>query len=138
MRILALEPYCGGSHRAFLDGWAARSRHAWCVLGLAAFKWKWRMRHSAVTFADDVAQRVRSGEQWDCVWCSDMLDLASFKGLAPDGQTAQDLYLTKSEALFLSGDKQAAKESLELALKAAPDGTKAAVIKEILQRLFSS
>ena len=42
MRILALEPYYGGSHQAFLDGWTAHSRHAFTVLGLPA----WPSSHS--------------------------------------------------------------------------------------------
>ena len=54
MQVLALEPYHGGSHEAFLDGWSSRSRHEWTVLGLEAYKWKWRMRHAAITLADDV------------------------------------------------------------------------------------
>ena len=83
MKILALEPYFGGSHRAFLDGWGDRSRHDWTVLGLPAFKWKWRMRHSACTFAEQVRERLAAGEHWDVIFCSDMLDLAAFYGLAP-------------------------------------------------------
>lgn len=83
MRILALEPYHGGSHQAFLDGWSARSRHTWTVLGLPAFKWKWRMRHSAYTLAEQVRKRLAAGERWDLLLCSDMLDLAAFYGLAP-------------------------------------------------------
>lgn len=51
MRVLALEPYYGGSHRAFVDGWASRSRHDWTVLTLPAHHWKWRMRGAAVTMA---------------------------------------------------------------------------------------
>ena len=83
MRILALEPYYGGSHKAFLDGWSARSTHTWTVLTLPAYKWKWRMRHAAITLADQVAKRVADDEKWDIVFCSDMLNLAEFKGLAP-------------------------------------------------------
>jgi glycosyltransferase involved in cell wall biosynthesis len=83
MRILALEPYFGGSHRAFLDDWWAHSRHNWTVLGLPPFKWKWRMRHSAYTLAEQVRRRVAAGERWDAFFCSDMLDLAAFYGLAP-------------------------------------------------------
>jgi len=41
------------------------------------------MKHAAVTFADSVRVRVEQGESWDLLWCSDMLDLAAFKGLAP-------------------------------------------------------
>jgi len=83
MRILALEPYSGGSHQEFLNGWSAQSRHQWSIETLPAFKWKWRMRHAAVTFARRVAMRVNSGEVWDAIFCSDMLDLAAFIGLAP-------------------------------------------------------
>jgi glycosyltransferase involved in cell wall biosynthesis len=83
MKILALEPYYGGSHRAFLDGWSANSRHGWTVLGLPAYKWKWRMRHAAVTLLDPVCQRLQAGESWDLLFCSDMLNLAEFLGLAP-------------------------------------------------------
>jgi len=83
MLILALEPYYGGSHRAFLDGWSAHSRHHWTTLGLPAHKWKWRMRHSAVTLAARAAERVERGEVFDLLFCSDMLNLAEFRGLAP-------------------------------------------------------
>ena len=82
MRILALEPYYGGSHKAFLDGWASRSHHEWTVLHLPASKWKWRMRHAAITFADEVNTRLEQGEKWDALFCSDMLNLAEFLGLA--------------------------------------------------------
>jgi len=84
MNILALEPYHGGSHKAFLDGWQQHSRHAWTVLGLNPNKWKWRMRHAAVTFAAEIGKRVAKGEQWDLVFCSDMLNLAEFLGLTRD------------------------------------------------------
>lgn len=83
MRVLALEPYYGGSHRAFLDDWSARSQHEWTILGLPPFKWKWRMRHSAYTLAERVRERTSAGERWDTLFCSDMLDLAAFYGLAP-------------------------------------------------------
>ena len=81
MRILALEPYYGGSHRAFLDGWRTRSRHEFTLLGLPAYKWKWRMRHAAVSFAEMVAEHVDQGERWDAIFCSDMLNLPEFRGL---------------------------------------------------------
>ena len=83
MRILALEPYLGGSHQAFLEGWSSHSRHGFTVLGLPARKWKWRMRHAAVTFAGQVREGIANGNGWDLVFCSDMLNLAEFRGLAP-------------------------------------------------------
>ncbi|MCP4247000.1 MAG: DUF3524 domain-containing protein, partial [bacterium] len=84
MKVLALEPYYGGSHRAFLDGWSSRSRHAWTVLTLPAYKWKWRMRHAAVTFARQVVDLADGGASWDALFCSDMLNLAEFLGLLPE------------------------------------------------------
>ena len=83
MKVLALEPYYGGSHQAFVDGWSSRSGHDWTLLTLPPHKWKWRMRHAAITFADEVAGRVRDGASWDMLFCSDMLNLAEFLGLAP-------------------------------------------------------
>ena len=81
MKILALEPFYGGSHQAFLDGWSSRSKHEWTILHLPASHWKWRMRHAAITFAKEVIARFEAGERWDIIFCSDMLDLATLKGL---------------------------------------------------------
>ena len=82
MRVLAIEPYYGGSHRAFLDGWTEQSAHGWTTIGLPPYKWKWRMRHGALTIARRVAQLIAGGAEWDLLFASDMLDLAQFLGLA--------------------------------------------------------
>ena len=79
MKILALEPYYGGSHKAFLDGWIKRSRHSWKLLTLPPSKWKWRMRHSAVTLSENTAKLK---EKCDLIFCSDMLNLPEFLGLS--------------------------------------------------------
>lgn len=80
-RILALEPYYGGSHQDFLDQWAARSRHDWTLLTLPPFKWRWRMRHSALHFAEQLSD----AEPYDLIFCSDMLNLSEFLSLCPPG-----------------------------------------------------
>ena len=84
MKILALEPYLGGSHNAFLDGWAARSRHRWEVLSLAANKSSRRIWNATLWFAEEVARRLAAGERWDLILCSDMLNLAEFRGLVSE------------------------------------------------------
>ena len=81
MKILALEPFYGGSHKSFIDGCAKHSKHEWTVLTLPPFKWKWRMRHSAVTFANQVNELIQNGQTLDLLFCTDMLPLAEFKGL---------------------------------------------------------
>ncbi len=81
MHILALEPYYGGSHKAFLDQWIARSEHEWQLLTLPAHHWKWRMRHAGIWLSGQVQQLWNAGTRWDVLFCSDMLDLAQFQGL---------------------------------------------------------
>ena len=84
MKILTLEAYYGGSHQAFLDGWQEHSEHVFSLLTLPPGKWKWRMRHAAITFAQQVNELVRQGQQWDVLFCSDMLNLAEFLGLVDE------------------------------------------------------
>lgn len=84
MHVLALEPYYGGSHAAFIDGWREYSDHTWSLHTLPAHKWKWRMRHAALTFAEAI-RPVEAAAAFDVVFCTDMLNLAEFKGLAPGG-----------------------------------------------------
>jgi len=79
LRVLALEPYYGGSHRDFLDQWAQRSRHDWTLLTLPPFKWRWRMRHSALHFAE----QLTDADTYDILFCSDMLNLTEFLSLCP-------------------------------------------------------
>jgi glycosyltransferase involved in cell wall biosynthesis len=80
LRILALEPYYGGSHRAFLDGWRAHSRHSFRTLTMPARKWKWRMRGAAIT----MGELLREGDgDFDLLFVSDFVDLAALVGLQP-------------------------------------------------------
>ncbi|MFP4056814.1 MAG: DUF3524 domain-containing protein [Candidatus Brocadiia bacterium] len=77
LRVLAIEPYYGGSHRAFLDGLVRHSRHEWTCVGLPPRKWKWRMRGAALSVARQLDQ------PFDLLFLSDFLDLACLVGLRP-------------------------------------------------------
>ncbi len=96
-RLLVLEPYYGGSHRAVLDCLLPALGWEFDLFQLPARKWKWRMRGAAITFADearrlDAAWRTEfpDGEpgrpgacsRWDAALASTFLNLAEFKGLA--------------------------------------------------------
>lgn len=84
LKVLALEPYYGGSHRAFLDGWIDASEHRWSLLTLPAYQWKWRMRQAPLTFAAELRRpETASQGPWDVLFATDMLDLAQLAGLAP-------------------------------------------------------
>ena len=83
MNILALEPYYDGSHKAFLDEWIKRSIHHWTLMTLPGYTWKWRMRHAPITFARTLHTAQEAPHAYDLIVCSDMLNLAEFRGLAP-------------------------------------------------------
>jgi len=102
IRVLALEPYYGGSHRAVLDGLVECLEplgFAFDLLTLPPRKWKWRMRGSAITMAEEArafsaawlqahpegeAGRLRPERAWDLVYASTFVNLAEFVALAGD------------------------------------------------------
>ena len=93
LRVLALEPYYGGSHRAVLDGLVERMDVDWTLLTLPARKWKWRMRGAAITMAAaarELAQSRAAADEaagtavrppFDVVFASTFVNLAEFRGL---------------------------------------------------------
>ncbi|WP_149499844.1 tRNA-queuosine alpha-mannosyltransferase domain-containing protein [Roseiconus lacunae] len=86
MKVLGIEPYFGGSHRAFLEGLVQFSRHQWTLATLPARHWKWRMRSAPSVLADQVAgmfgPHVKDQVFPELVFCSDMLDLPTWIGFA--------------------------------------------------------
>ncbi|MCW9015149.1 MAG: DUF3524 domain-containing protein [Gammaproteobacteria bacterium] len=81
MHILALNAYHGGSHRSFINDWQSHSQHQWTLNTLPANHWKWRMSHAAISFAEQLAQENENN--FELIFCTDMLNLAEFIGLAP-------------------------------------------------------
>ncbi len=82
-KILALEPFYGGSHKRFIDDWIDNSCHNWTLLTLSDNSWMWRMRHSAISFVSQIKKLADAGETWDIIFCSDMLNLAELIGMLP-------------------------------------------------------
>ncbi|MHC4714497.1 MAG: tRNA-queuosine alpha-mannosyltransferase domain-containing protein [Planctomycetota bacterium] len=82
LKILALEPYYGGSHARVLENLARLSEHEFTVLSMPARKWKWRMRGAAL----EMARRAEDlDDAFDVVFASDMLSVADWKAIAPRG-----------------------------------------------------
>jgi glycosyltransferase involved in cell wall biosynthesis len=84
MNVLALEPWYGGSHRSFLDGLVAHSRHRFETATLAARFWKWRMHGGPVTLSRKTAALVEAGFRPDVLLASGMVNLPAYLSLVRD------------------------------------------------------
>lgn len=100
MRVLLVEPYYAGSHRAWADGYAAHSRHDVRLLTHDARFWKWRMHGAAVTLAADLA--ASGGPSPDVVLVSDMVNVAAFRALAAAslGSAPVVLYMHENQLVY--------------------------------------
>lgn len=83
-RILALEPWYGGSHRNFLDGFTEHSRHEFETVTMAARFWKWRMQGGAVSLSRKTHELVEGGFSPDVVFANDMVNLPAYLALSRD------------------------------------------------------
>lgn len=77
MKFLFLEPFYGGSHRDFADGWVQHSRHHLDLVTLPARFWKWRMRGAALY----LAKKVKNPADYDGLITSSLMSLADLKAL---------------------------------------------------------
>ena len=80
VRVLLVEPYYGGSHKAWADGYGAHSAYDVTLVSHPARFWKWRMHGAHLTLAADLAQRHE--EPPDVVLASSMMSVGGFAGAA--------------------------------------------------------
>jgi len=96
LRILFLESFFGGSHRAFAEGFQAHSKHAIDIVTLPARFWKWRMRGAAL----ELLQRIDTPEAYDLIWTGSLLDLTDLKALWPGTCPPAILYFHENQLLY--------------------------------------
>ncbi|MYF63849.1 MAG: DUF3524 domain-containing protein [Rhodothermaceae bacterium] len=82
MKVLALEPWYGGSHRNFVDGLIENSHHGYELVTMAARFWKWRLQGGAQTLARKCRQLVESGFTPDVILASSMVNIPAFLALS--------------------------------------------------------
>jgi glycosyltransferase involved in cell wall biosynthesis len=78
MRIILLEPFFTGSHKAWAEQLKRHSRHQITILSMEGKFWKWRMHGGAVTLAREFQRQQLNP---DLILATDMLDLSSFLAL---------------------------------------------------------
>ncbi len=103
MHVLLIEPYYGGSHRAWADGYQRHSRHDVSLLTLPAQFWKWRMQGGAVTMARLLRER---NLQPDVILVSDMIDLAAFRALTRHLHAPVALYFHETQLTYPQNARQ--------------------------------
>ncbi len=105
LNVTLLEPYYGGSHRRWVDGYRQHTAHSLTYLTLPAQAWKWRMQGGAVSLA-----RLFQGRnpQPDVILASDMMNLATFQALTRT-QTAgipYALYFHENQLTYPQNSRQ--------------------------------
>lgn len=77
-RILLIEPFYTGSHKAWCDDFIKHSSQDVKLISMEGRHWKWRMHGGAITIAKKL-----ENENADILLTSDMIDLALLKALLP-------------------------------------------------------
>ena len=80
MRISLVEPYYGGSHQAWADGYATASAHDVTLITHPARFWKWRMHGAFLTLAVELADDIARNGVPDVILASSMMDVSAFAG----------------------------------------------------------
>ena len=95
-----IEPYDGGSHRAFREGLIARSRHGINSMILPGRFWKWRMRGAAAWFADLINQGPPQAP--DLIFLTGFINVADLRGLLdpPLDRTPILLYMHENQLTY--------------------------------------
>jgi glycosyltransferase involved in cell wall biosynthesis len=95
-----IEPYDGGSHRAFRKGLVERSRHDISCLVLPGRFWKWRMRGAAAWFADILNQGPTVVP--DLIILTGFINVADLRGLLdpPLDRTPILLYMHENQLTY--------------------------------------
>lgn len=103
LTVLLLEPYYGGSHKAWADGYRQRSQHHIELLTLPAQFWKWRMQGGAVSLARLFHERQLTP---DVILASDMFDLATFRALTRECRAPVALYFHENQLTYPQNSRQ--------------------------------
>ncbi|NVK38030.1 MAG: DUF3524 domain-containing protein [Gammaproteobacteria bacterium] len=107
MRILLLSAYDTDSHRAWCQGLMQNMpQHEWCYLTLPGRYFSWRIRGNGLSFVYG-EQAAQLKQPFDLILATSMVDLATFKGLAPHlAHTPSILYCHENQFAYPKSDQQ--------------------------------
>jgi glycosyltransferase involved in cell wall biosynthesis len=120
LRILAFEPFDGGSHRAVRESISRHSRHRWRWVTRPARAWKWRMRLAAIELVDRARNEAALAPPIDLVLATSLLSAGDLRAaLVKAGVTTPlVLYMHENQAAYPHGPETApiARRDVQLAL----------------------
>ncbi len=107
--VLVVEPWYGGSHRAWADGLVRHSGHRVRLVTHPDRFWRWRLRGGAVTLADLVRADVDEHGRPDVVMVSSLVHGAALLGLARRslGDVPIVAYVHESQLRYPTADGRA-------------------------------
>ena len=82
LRVALVEPYFGGSHRAWAEGYTRHSAHEVVIFSLPPVFWKWRMQGAHVLLAEQLRAAVASDGPFDVVLATSMTNVPALLGHA--------------------------------------------------------
>jgi glycosyltransferase involved in cell wall biosynthesis len=80
VNVALVEPYYGGSHKMWADGFVNTSSHDVRLFTHDARFWKWRMHGAFLTLAEQLTQDLATNGSVDLILVSSMMDVAAFAG----------------------------------------------------------
>ena len=80
LKVLLLEPFHSGSHKAWAEGLKKHSSHDVSIVSHPGSFWRWRIRGSALTLAEETQEIVIENGEPDIILVSGMIDLAAWLG----------------------------------------------------------
>ncbi len=96
MRILYLEAFFGGSHRAFAEGLQRNSRHRIELITLPDRFWKWRMRGAAL----HMAPRIPPLERFDLIMATNLMSMADLRALLAPARLPAVVYFHENQLTY--------------------------------------
>ena len=113
LQVLLIEPWFGGSHRRWAEGYMLASAHEVNLIGLPGALWRWRLRGGAVALAERIDRWVASRGQPDVLLISGLVDVAHLLALVRrrlDPGVAVVVYQHESQLVYPRHGSQPTKQ----------------------------
>lgn len=114
--FLILEPYYGGSHRAFVRGLQQYLDFSFTLVSLPARKWKMRMQLAAPLFAGQITELYESGKRYDAILTSSLLDVSVLRVLLQQKGILLPLAVYFHENQFVYPERESSGNNFQFAL----------------------